>query len=465
MAEETPSPIPSLSPLEGLDAGELLARGMNTPRPSGHFHDWTPPTPEELARLLPQYQIEGMLGRGGMGAVYKGRQERLERTVAIKILPVELTADPQFVTRFEREARTLARLHHPGIVMVHDFGQTPDGHLYFVMEFIEGTDLRQVLQGPGLEPEQALEITVQICEALQAAHRQGVVHRDIKPANILITKEGRVKLADFGLARQGDSEQLTCTNEVVGTPDYMAPEQHAGGDRQADHRADIFALGVTLYEMLTGQVPRGAFVPPSQKVKVDVRIDEVVLKALQEEPARRYQQVGEMEGDVNRIRTSARVKAAPPPAAASTRRGWLVAGIAVAAMILAGMVAWGVLGGKSAKPERVALPASADPARQPAQAGKTIREALFSSPWNFVTHYTKTVIVFAPDGSLRNLDGTRTGRTWEIVDDRTFSLRSDGANTRLTFDPGFTRFEGRTLKARGKAVGTPYTLSPPTSTP
>ena len=212
----------------------------------------------------------------------------------------------EFVTRFKREARTLARLQHSRIVTIHDFGQTTEGHLYFVMEHIDGTDLRSILKGPGLNPEQALLVVGQICDALQAAHRQGIIHRDIKPENVLISKDGYVKLADFGLARPPGSDgasQLTDTNVVMGTPNYMAPEQQDGAAK-ADHRSDIFALGVMFYEMLTGQTPRGVFDPPSRKVQVDVRIDEVVLKALQSEPERRYQQASEMKTDVERIRTT-----------------------------------------------------------------------------------------------------------------------------------------------------------------
>lgn len=317
--------------LHGLDPGELLARGMDTVKHSGSMHDWTPPTPEELAHLLPQYQIESLLGRGGMGAVYKGFQEKLGRPVAIKLLPAELTADAQFVTRFEREARTLAKLHHPGIVSIHDFGQTPDGHLYFVMEYVEGTDLRHILQSSGLQPGQALEIIAQICEALNAAHQQGVIHRDIKPANILLTTAGCVKLADFGLARpeQEEHEALTLSNAILGTPDYMAPEQKEG---RSDSRADIYALGVMLYEMLTGQLPRGAWPPPSRKVSVDVRIDEVVIKALQQEPDLRYQQASEMKTDVESIRSG---PVADTPAPKPSRRFAWVALIGAAALATA----------------------------------------------------------------------------------------------------------------------------------
>jgi serine/threonine protein kinase len=218
--------------------------------------------------LLPAYQVEALIGRGGMGAVYRGVQASLNRPVAIKILPAELSSNPDFMARFQREAQTLAKLNHNGIVTVFDFGTTAEGHLYFVMECIDGTDLAHLLRAQRLEPDQALELTVQLCEALHYAHSQGVVHRDIKPANVLITRDGRAKLADFGLARPMSSArtQLTASQMIMGTPDYMAPEQWQG---QADHRADIYALGVMLYEMLTGTRPQGAFDLPSVKARVD----------------------------------------------------------------------------------------------------------------------------------------------------------------------------------------------------
>lgn len=286
--------------LHGLDPKDLIAGGLEaqTVKPA-----WQPPAPEELSRLLPQYEIDAFLGRGGMGAVYRGRQVTLDRRVAIKLLPAELTSDAEFVARFEREARTLAKLHHPGIVLVHDFGQTSEGHLYFVMEFVDGTDLHRVIHGPGLDCGQALEIITQICDALQYAHSQGVVHRDIKPANVILSLDGRAKLADFGLARpMGDgSGAFTRTNVVMGTPDYMAPEALAG---ESDHRADLYSLGVMLYEMLTGKPPRGAWAAPSQRVQVDVRLDEVVIRALQEDRELRYQQASEIKTDVEAIRST-----------------------------------------------------------------------------------------------------------------------------------------------------------------
>ncbi len=324
--------------LHGLDPGELLARGLHTVKMTASGGPWQPPTPEELAALLPQYRIQSLLGRGGMGAVYRGVQAALDRPVAIKLLPSELAGDGDFLARFQREARTLAKLQHSGIVAVHDFGQTSAGHLYFVMEYVDGTDLQQVLKGPGLKPEQAFVLIAQICDALHYAHGQGVIHRDIKPANILLTKDGRAKVADFGLARPltGDSGGLTVTNMVMGTPDYMAPEQRTSATH-ADHRADIFALGVMLYEMLTGQRPHGAFQPPSHRVQVDVRIDEVVLKALQQEPDRRYQQASEMKQDVERIRTT------PPEKPKATKKpkskGLLIAAVVVLAVLASLLVA------------------------------------------------------------------------------------------------------------------------------
>lgn len=270
-------------------------------RPSGS-NEWHPPSPSDLSKLLPQYEIDAMIGRGGMGAVYRGRQTSLDRSVAIKLLPSEMAADQEFVGRFQREARTLAKLQHPGIVAVYDFGQTSEGHLYFVMEYVDGIDLAGVIYGEGLKPLQALDLCSQICDALQYAHEMGVMHRDIKPANVLLTKNGKAKLADFGLARPMIEEHgtgFTRTNTVMGTPDYMAPEQLLG---MADHRADLYAVGVMLYEMLTKQKPRGAWEPPSRKAAVDVQLDQVVIKALQYEREKRYQNANEMKTAVEVVK-------------------------------------------------------------------------------------------------------------------------------------------------------------------
>jgi len=237
-----------------------------------------------------------------MGAIYHGRQAALDRGIAIKLLPAEMAADAEFVARFQREARTLARLQHSGIVQVYDFGQTSLGHLYFVMEYVDGTDLHQIIHGGGLDSARTLEIVSQVCDALQYAHSEGVVHRDIKPANILMAATGQAKLADFGLARPaGDGHSLSQSNVVMGTPDYLAPEALVG---DADHRADLYSVGVMLYEMLTGEPPRGRWVLPSQRVPVDARLDQVVVKALEGELTQRYQQAGEIKADIEVIRTT-----------------------------------------------------------------------------------------------------------------------------------------------------------------
>lgn len=275
--------------LDGLCPACLLAQGVSAETgPEGT--PFQPPTVEELARLFPQLEILAFIGKGGMGAVYKARQPELNRFVALKILPPQAASGPGFAERFNREARALARLSHANIVAVHEFGQV-NGLPFFIMEFVDGLNLRQLERTRKLSAREALQIVPQICEALQFAHDEGIVHRDIKPENILLDKKGRVKIADFGIAKLMGREaeaDLTETKGVIGTPNYMAPEQ-VEKPETVDHRADIFALGVVFYEMLTGELPLGKFAPPSSgRVEVDVRLDEVVLRALEKEPERRY---------------------------------------------------------------------------------------------------------------------------------------------------------------------------------
>ena len=276
-----------------------------------------PPSPAEIASLFPQLEILECLGRGGMGVVYKARQPRLNRLVALKILARDKEQDGQFAERFTREAQTLARLNHPNIVTVHDFGEA-GGHCYLVMEFVDGLNLRQVLLTRKMPPDQALAIVPMICEALQYAHEQGIVHRDIKPENILLDKQGRVKIADFGIAKmlgvEAGHQALTGAKDVMGTPHYMAPEQ-VEKPLTVDHRADIYSLGVVFYEMLTGELPLGKFAPPSKKVQIDVRLDEVVLHTLEKEPERRYQQASQLKTDVETIAGTV------PPAAGFAAKG------------------------------------------------------------------------------------------------------------------------------------------------
>jgi serine/threonine protein kinase len=273
-----------------------------------------PPSVEELAAHFPQLEIVELMGRGGMGAVYRARQRNLDREVALKILPPALARRSGFAERFACEAKALAKLNHRHIVAVYEFGQAED-LFYFVMELIDGVSLRQLLTSGRLAPKEALAIVPQICEALQFAHEHGIVHRDIKPGNILLTRQGEVKITDFGIAKLAAADlaqspateamarkpkELTTTEGVLGTPQYMAPEQ-ADRSCEVDHRADIYSLGVVFYEMLTGELPTGKLERPSEKVLIDVRLDEVVLRALAAKPERRYQEAGEMQREVETI--------------------------------------------------------------------------------------------------------------------------------------------------------------------
>lgn len=278
------------------------------PEPASRF---VPPTVEELGRYFPQLEILELIGRGGMGAVYKARQKQLDRIVALKILPPGIGDGPAFANRFTREAKALAALAHPNIVTLYEFGQT-DGLFFFLMEYVDGMNLRQLLAGGKLAPKEALAIVPHICDALQYAHDRGIVHRDIKPENILLGRDGVVKIADFGVAKIiGKAETRTAETAaaretaatmagVAGTPAYMAPEQ-LHRPAEVDHRADIYSLGVVLYQMLTGELPGKHIEPPSRKVQIDVRIDEIVMRALERNPEMRYSQASVFKTEVETV--------------------------------------------------------------------------------------------------------------------------------------------------------------------
>jgi predicted Ser/Thr protein kinase len=260
----------------------------------------------ELSGRIPGIELTELIGRGGMGAVYRGHQTDLNREVAVKILPQSLSNDPVFLSRFRREAQALAKLDHPNIVTVFGSG-VADGLCYIVMEYIEGTTLREAMAAKAVDPASALRIVPQICDALAYAHDHGIVHRDIKPENILLGMGGKVKVVDFGLAKLSDDDRahtmLTATGARLGTLRYMAPEQLDG--TPVDHRADVYSLGVVFYEMLTGQVPMGRFAMPSEKVGIDPRIDDVIMRTLCREPAERYQHVSDVENELLSISESA----------------------------------------------------------------------------------------------------------------------------------------------------------------
>src|SRR5271165_2966277 len=317
------TPLPANAPA-GLCPRCLMALNLKT---ETVFTDETaaaqpPLPPEQIAPHFPQLEILECLGRGGMGVVYKARQRTLNRLVALKLLAPERVQDAKFAERFAREAQALAALNHPNIVTIHDFGQT-GGFYYLLMEFVDGANLRQLLRARKFTPEEALAIVPPLCDALQFAHDRGIVHRDIKPENLLLDKAGRVKVADFGIAKMlgtvnGDKDGAAVppgntTQSTVGTPGYSAPEQKTDPAR-VDSRADIYSLGVVFYEMLTGELPGKPFEPPSRKVQIDVRLDEVVLRSLEQNPELRFQQVSEVKTMVETIVGDAGLPPAEPAA-------------------------------------------------------------------------------------------------------------------------------------------------------
>ena len=275
-----------------------------------------------------RYEIGELIGYGGMAEVHKGRDVRLGREVAIKVLRSDLARDPAFQTRFRREAQAAARLNHPSIVAVYDTGEDtgPTGSVpYIVMEFVEGRTLRDVLRAEGhLPPTRAMEITAEICSALDYSHRAGIVHRDIKPANVMITRTGSVKVMDFGIARAvaDDAATVTQTAAVIGTAQYLSPEQARG--ESVDARSDVYSTGCLLYELVTGRPPfvgdspvavayqHVREVPPlpsSLRADLPRALDSVTMKALAKNPQNRYQTAGEMGADLSRILADQPVRA------------------------------------------------------------------------------------------------------------------------------------------------------------
>lgn len=271
---------------------------------------------EELAALLPQYVVCGLIATGGMGAVYLAQQESLDRYVAIKVLPPQQDDEAGFTKRFKSEAKAMAKLMHNNIVAVYDFGITTMAHHYLVMEYVKGQTLHDCIREKKLKPEQVKAIILQLCDGLQFAHEHGIIHRDIKPANILIAEDGRVKIADFGLARQ----ILAHEHEVVyGTPDYAAPEiLHEGA--KVDHRADVYALGIVLFEMLVGIVPGVTQKLPSAFVPTATVWDAIYFKATKSRPEFRYKDIKEMRASVTHV--MAQTKAPPVLVPPQPIDGW-----------------------------------------------------------------------------------------------------------------------------------------------
>jgi serine/threonine protein kinase len=269
--------------------------------------------------LEDRYELRERIGQGGGSAVYRAIDHRLGREVAVKVLGAELASDPAFVERFRREARAAASLSHPNIVAVHDWGER-DGSYHIVMELVAGNDLKSEIRRRGPLPEaEALRIALQIASGLDAAHRRGVIHRDLKPQNVLLDANGPVKVADFGIARVVGQTQLTRTDELFGTVHYVSPEQAEG--KPADERSDLYSLGIVLFEMLTGTLPFEADTPiavasmhlrapppPLRTIRPELshQTETVVLRALEKDPARRYQSASAMRDDLDRAEDGVR---------------------------------------------------------------------------------------------------------------------------------------------------------------
>jgi len=297
-------PIPEGAP-QGMCPACLMGRASMATET--HMTDSVPihpPSLETMRAVFPGLEIDSLIGQGGMGYVYKARQPKLDRWVALKVLSPSLAQNVDFAKRFEREAKLLARLNHPNIVAVYDFGRQGD-FFFLLMELVEGVNLREAMRTERFAPQKALSIVPNICEALQFAHDEGVLHRDIKPENILLDTRGRIKIADFGIAKMLDDGSsnvtgLTKHGASMGTPHYMAPEQ-IENPSEVDHRADIYSLGVVFYELLTGELPLGRFGPPSEKSGADAGVDDIVFQALAKEKERRQQKVSEVKTQVETV--------------------------------------------------------------------------------------------------------------------------------------------------------------------
>ncbi|MGH2657282.1 MAG: Stk1 family PASTA domain-containing Ser/Thr kinase [Actinomycetota bacterium] len=328
--------------------------------------------------LAGRYEIASLLGQGGMARVFRGTDRVLDRTVAVKVLSPQFADDDQFVARFRREAQAAAGLNHPNIVGVYDTGDQGDVH-FIVMEYVEGRTLRDVIRGDGpLLPERAAEIGEAVARALSSAHQAGLVHRDIKPGNIMLTREGEVKVMDFGIARTSTGDTLTQTAAILGTASYLSPEQAQG--LSVDTRSDIYSLGCVLYEMLTGRAPfigdspvaiaymhvKEDPVPPSRlNQDVPPTLDSVVLKCMAKNPANRYETAEELRADLERARRglptlatplmadatevvtgpvgageTAVMTGVPPDEQEGRRRGWLIALGVILALAALGLAAF-----------------------------------------------------------------------------------------------------------------------------
>jgi serine/threonine protein kinase len=261
------------------------------------------PDAADLAPLFPGYEIQGLIATGGMGAVYCAVQKSLDRTVALKILPLELSQDAAFCAGFEAEAKAMARLNHPNLIGVYDFGEV-HGMLYIIMEFVPGKSIYHSANGIAIDPSEVIRLVTEICQGLAHAHENGIIHRDIKPSNILLDLNAQPKIGDFGLARPFECK-VEEGQEIFGTPHYTAPEV-VDAPYSVDYRADIFSVGVLLHELLTGKLPANDPRPASLIAHCDIRFDAIIKRATQPIPAARYSSAIEMANDLLAIAHSSK---------------------------------------------------------------------------------------------------------------------------------------------------------------
>jgi serine/threonine protein kinase len=314
-AAATPAPPAVVTSSSGVNE---TAASPNRPTVMAPHEDPESATVVRAALKVPGYELIHIIGRGGMGEVWRAKQVSLGREVAVKLLKPDLAKDTDFIKRFEKEAAALASLSHANIVQIIDRGQS-EGIYFFAMEFVHGRSLRDLMAEHKLSPSDALKIVAQICNAIDYAHDHGVVHRDLKPENIMVSTDGQVKVADFGLAGiRDDKFNVTRSSMTMGTLNYMAPEQRKDA-KGVDGRADLYSLGVMLYELITGEVPVGRFKLPSQKLThLDARIDDIVAKALEPDPSARYQRASHIQKELEvllstfTLPASALPKEAPP---------------------------------------------------------------------------------------------------------------------------------------------------------
>lgn len=319
---------------------------MSDPAPHVAF---VAPKIEDLAPLFPGYEFEGLIATGGMGAVYRAVQRSLDRTVAIKVLPSEFSRDEVFCRNFEAEAKAMARLNHPNLIGVYDFGEAA-GMLFIVMEYVPGRSLYEASHGKVVAPTEAARIVAAVCDGLTHAHENGILHRDIKPSNILLDQQSRPKIGDFGLARPVETKTQE-GEEIFGTPHYTAPEV-VQAPHQVDNRADIFSVGVMLHELLTGKLPASDTRPASVISRCDPRFDAIIRRATQTLPEMRQASAGEIARELRSIASSGGPRGArggtrppmparpqrptrPTSSAESSSTTWLVVAVLAAACVAA----------------------------------------------------------------------------------------------------------------------------------